>query len=192
VAAELLCTVGDALASGADNLIAPVLTGVFVGVALRWTAISGEVTEHDARTEELNADLIRWVRDRNRALEAEIWHAINLARQGIIEDVVAPPVPPELEGTTPGSQADSGGFLRRVERLMRTALHEYRDQASRTARSLLVQGPVSSAGSGLSGLVLLGGGWAGRWRGCWCGLCARGRPALLRSATLGLAPGPAT
>lgn len=59
MAAELLCTVGDALAWGADNLIAPILTGVFVGVALRWTAISGEVTEHDARAEELNTDLTR-------------------------------------------------------------------------------------------------------------------------------------
>jgi hypothetical protein len=43
--------------------------------------------------------------------------------------------PPELEGTAPGSQAESGALLNRVERLMGSALHEYRDQASRTVRS---------------------------------------------------------
>jgi len=134
VAADLGFAVADVLAWGADNLIAPILTGVFVGVALRWAAIAGEVTEHAARAEELNTDLVRWVRDRSRRLDAEIWHALNLARQGIIEDVVASPLPPDLGGTAPGSQADSGAFLRRVERLMRAALHEYRDQASRTVR----------------------------------------------------------
>jgi hypothetical protein len=133
--AELLCAVGNALAWGADKLIAPILTGVFVGVALRWAAISSEVSEHDARAEELNTDLIRWIRDRSRGLDAEIWHALNLARQGIIEDVVAPPLPPALEGTAPGSQADAGAFLNRIERLMHAALHEYRDQASRTVRT---------------------------------------------------------
>ena len=50
--------------------------------------------------------------------------------------------------------------------------------------------PRQAQGPGLSGLDC---GWqVVRARGWWCGLCARGRPALLRSATLGLAPGPAT
>jgi hypothetical protein len=132
---DLLCAIGDALAWAADNLLAPILTGVFVGVALRWAAISGEVTEHDARAEELNTDLTRWVRDRNRELVAQIFSALNLARQGIIEDVAPAPVPKELEGTRPGSQEDSGAFLRRIGRLMRDALHEYRDQASRSVRT---------------------------------------------------------
>jgi hypothetical protein len=74
------------------------------------------------------------VRDRSRGLDAEIWRALGLARQGVIEDVVVPPLPPELEGTKPGSQADTGAFLNRVEQLMRNALHEYRDQASRSVR----------------------------------------------------------
>ena len=132
--ADLLAALCDVLAWGADNLLAPILTGVAVGLALRWNAISREVTEHAARAEELNTDLIRWVGDRSRTLLAEIYQAINLARQGIIEDVVTPPVPKALEDTSPGSQEDTGAFLNRVERIMRAALHEYRDQASRSVR----------------------------------------------------------
>lgn len=128
-------TVGDVLAWSGDKLLAPVLTGAFVGLALRAATIPGEVTGHDARVEELNTDLTRWVRDRDRDLEAQIMRASNLARQGEIEDVAQAPVPPELERTTPGSLEDSGAFVARVERLMRQALHEYRDQASGTVRA---------------------------------------------------------
>jgi hypothetical protein len=130
-----LCAVADALAWGRDNLIAPALTGVFVGLALRWVAISGEVTEHDARAEELNTDLIRWVRDRERELVAQIAHALNLARHGVIEDVLPAPVPAGLEETTPTSIETTGAFVTSVEQLMHAALHEYRDQASGTVRS---------------------------------------------------------
>lgn len=133
--ADVVCAVADTLAWGADKLIAPILTGVFVGVALRGVAISGEVTDHDARVEELNTDLVRWIRDRGHELDAQIWRALNLARQGIIEDVALPPLLAALEGTAPGSQEDSGAFVLRVERLLRAALHEYRDQASRTVRA---------------------------------------------------------
>jgi hypothetical protein len=90
--------------------------------------------DHEARAEELNTDLIRWVRDRDARLAAEIFRALGLARQGVIENAVQLPVPKELEGTEPGSQADSGAFVTHVERLMRQALHEYRDEASRKVR----------------------------------------------------------
>jgi hypothetical protein len=124
----------------ADNLVAPVVTGLFVGLALRWAAIAGEPSTHDAKADEMNSDLSRWVTDRERQLQAEIFGAKNLAEQGIIEDVVgATPVPKKLEGAKPGSKVDSGAFIRRIERLMRQALHEYRDDASlkvRTYRSM--------------------------------------------------------
>jgi len=50
---------------------------------------------------------------------------------------------------------------------------------------------TSSGWSGVVGVELLCA-LVVRAHGCWEGCCARGRPALLRSATLGLAPGPAT
>jgi hypothetical protein len=124
VIANALCVLVDGLAWAADNLLAPALTGVFVGLALRWAVIPGEVNEHDSRAEDLNTDLNRWVLDRDRQLDAEIFRALNLARQGIIEDVEQPPVPKNLEGTEPASQEHSGAFVRRVERLMRHALHQ--------------------------------------------------------------------
>jgi len=65
-----------------------------------------------------------------------------------------------------------------------------RQQFGKPLCSLLVQGPVSSAGSGLLGLNCRSAGGV-RARGCWCGSCARGRPALLRSTTR-VGSGPAT
>jgi len=82
----------------------------------------------------MNSDLSRWISDRERQLTAEIFRAKNLADQGIIEDVEQPPVPEALEGTKLGSQVDSDAFINRVERLMRRALHEYRDEASLKVR----------------------------------------------------------
>jgi hypothetical protein len=92
-----VCWIANVLSWSADNLVAPVLTGVFVGLALRTVAIAGEPRAHDARAEEMNSDLSRWVADRERQLTAEIFRAKNLAEQGIIEDVEQPPVPKELK-----------------------------------------------------------------------------------------------
>lgn len=66
---------------------------------------------------------------------AEIIRARALAEQGIIEGAIGPPVPPELKDTKPGSQVDSGAFVRVVCGLMRRALHEYRDEASLKVRT---------------------------------------------------------
>lgn len=115
-------------------LLGPIVTGVAIGLVLRLAPIPGEVTEHDARAEEMVADLIRWVRDRNRYLDAAIIRALNLARQGVIEDVVQAPVPEKMKDLPPGDMSNSGAFVQRVERLMREALHEYRDEASRKVR----------------------------------------------------------
>jgi hypothetical protein len=93
------------------------------------------MASHDAEAETFNTDLIRWVRDRDSQLNGEVFHALNMARQGIIEDVAQPPVPKDLENAEPGSQEYSGAFIRRVQRLMRQAPHEYRDEASRKARA---------------------------------------------------------
>jgi hypothetical protein len=129
VLCDLLQALGDTGAWLANNLAAPIATGVFVGVALRAAAIAGEVNRHDLRAEEIATDLTRWVNDRGRVLDAEIFHALNLARQGIIEDVAQPPSPPNVGGS-PGNQSDTGAFENRVERIMRQVLHEYRDEAS--------------------------------------------------------------
>lgn len=118
----------------ANHLLVPIIAGIAVGVALRVAAIAGEVGRHDLRAEEIDTDLTRWVRDRGRVLDGAIFHAINMARQGVIEDVAQMPVPKELEGTRPGDLADSGAFLARTARLMRQALHEYRDEASSKVR----------------------------------------------------------
>jgi hypothetical protein len=133
----LLCdplqALGDAGAWIASNLVAPIVTGIFVGVALRGAAIASEVSRHDLRAEEIVTDLSRWVRDRGRVLNAEIFHAISLARRGIIEDVAQAPPPPGVEGT-PGDMTSSGAFQSRVQRIMRQALHEYRDETSSKVR----------------------------------------------------------
>jgi hypothetical protein len=129
VLCDLLQAFGDTGAWLANNLVAPIATGIFVGLALRAVAIAGEVSRHDLRAEEIATDLTRWVNDRGRVLDAEIFHALNLARQGIIEDVAQAPPPPNVGGS-PGDQSDTGAFENRVERIMRQVLHEYRDEAS--------------------------------------------------------------
>lgn len=126
---DLLQALADTGAWVANNLVAPIVTGVFVGLALRAVAIAGEVSRHDLRAEEIETDLTRWVNDRGRVLNAEIFHALNLARQGVIEDVAQAPPPPGVGGS-PGDQSNTGAFNNRVERIMRQVLHEYRDEAS--------------------------------------------------------------
>lgn len=66
-------------------------------------------------------------------LDASIFNAISLARQGIIEDVAQMLPPPGMEGT-PGDMSSSGAFNLRIGRIMGQALHEYRDEASQKVR----------------------------------------------------------
>jgi hypothetical protein len=59
----LLQALGDAGAWLASNLLVPIVTGVFVGLALRAAAMASEVSSHDLRAEEIDTDLTRWVRE---------------------------------------------------------------------------------------------------------------------------------
>ena len=132
--AGALNELGDVAAWSTDKLLAPILTGVFVGLALRASAIPGEINAHDARAEEMNTDLARWLPDREIGLVAQISEAKNLAAHGEFAGVTPPPLPPNLAGSQAGSQVDSGAFELEIERLMRQALHEYRDRASGAVR----------------------------------------------------------
>jgi len=158
--AGALNALGDAAAWSTDKLLAPILTGVFVGLALRAAAIPGEINAHNARAEELNTDLARWLPDREIVLIAQVSEARNLAQWGKFAESTTPPippelvgsqpgsqvppelvgsqpgsqVPPELVGSQPGSQVDSGAFKGEIVRLMREALHDYRDRASGAVR----------------------------------------------------------
>ena len=132
--AGALNALGDAAAWSTDKLLAPILTGVFVGLALRAAAIPGEINAHNARAEELNTDLARWLPDREIVLIAQVSEARNLAQWGKFAESTTPPIPPELVGSQPGSQVDSGAFKGEIVRLMREALHDYRDRASGAVR----------------------------------------------------------
>ena len=97
-------------------------------------------------------------------------------------------------GRALGARRDAEAARRHLERALslfgRLAMPF---EVARTRLLLTCAGiPRQAQGSGVIGVELLGGCRVGRVRGWWCGCCARGRPALLRSATLGLAPGPAT
>ena len=101
---------------------------------MRAAAIPGEINSHHARAEEMNTDLARWLPDREIVLVSQISEARNLAERGEFAGVTAPPRPPNLEGSQAGSQVDTGAFQEEIERLMRQALHEYRDRASGAVR----------------------------------------------------------
>lgn len=137
---EIQCLAADIVTWSGDKLLVPILTGVAVGFALRFGATRADVTQHDARAAEISTDAMRWVRDRDRQLTAEISRARNLARQGIIEDVEQAPMPKELGDLPPGDLGNSGAFVQRVERLMRQALHEYRDEMSAKVREYEAMG----------------------------------------------------
>jgi len=96
-----------------DTFLAPVLTGVAVGLALRAVAIFGEVKSNSLRAEELRIDLVRWVSDRDHQLAAETRGLTNAA----------------------GPQLYAGSLHNQLYAQMRHALHEYRDQASSAVRT---------------------------------------------------------
>lgn len=99
-----------------DHLLGPILAaligGPLVAITFRYFEVPREVAEHDARASELMEDLQRWVRDRNRELEAEI-------RSIVI---------------TAGNQLYSGSLVNAVSAAMHGALHQYRDEATSKVR----------------------------------------------------------
>jgi hypothetical protein len=132
--ANILCALGDAATWAGDTLVAPIVTGVAIALALRGIAVAGEVRDHDTRAANLDTDLTRWVRDRERQLVRQINRAKGEALEGRLGRAEPPPPPPGMEGTRPGSQLHSGAFLNHIGMLMQQALHEYRDEASRKVR----------------------------------------------------------
>jgi hypothetical protein len=96
-----------------DVFVAPIITGVAVGFALRGAAIFGEVGANSLRADEERIDFARWVRDRDRQFTAELRKVVNSA----------------------GLQLYAGSTVNQFHNLMIGVLHEYRDRASSAARS---------------------------------------------------------
>lgn len=118
-----------------QNLLGPILAaligGPLVAIAFRYFQIPKEVGDHDARAVELDEDLRRWVRDRDRQLQQELRTLVNQAGRGIVSRY---PIPAGDEPPGAGSQLYSGALDSEVRAGMREALHEYRDEASRKMR----------------------------------------------------------
>jgi hypothetical protein len=118
----------DVLNFFGENLAGPVLAALIGGplaaLAFRWASVPGEVNENDARAIELDEDLDRWVRDRGRILDADIRRlveeTINEARS--TRAVIEPIDSPDMVIIGPAAE------------LMRDALQQYRDEATRKAR----------------------------------------------------------
>jgi hypothetical protein len=91
-----------------------------------------KVAEHDARASELNEDMRRWVRDRDRQLDRELRTLVNQAGSGIVSRFPVPPA--ELPPSGTGSQLHSGALTNEAVAAMRQALHEYRDEATAKVR----------------------------------------------------------
>ncbi|MGN6586597.1 MAG: hypothetical protein ACTHKT_03875 [Solirubrobacterales bacterium] len=93
-------------------ILATVVAGALIASARRYFRIGREVADNDARASELNEDLWRWVRDRNRQLENELRGLLNTA----------------------GNQLNAGSLENKAVAVMRQALHEYRDEATSKVR----------------------------------------------------------
>lgn len=93
-------------------ILATVVAGALVASARRYFSLGKEVSDNDARASELNEDLWRWVRDRNRQLENELRGLVNGA----------------------GNQLYAGSLRNKAVAAMRQALHEYRDEATSKVR----------------------------------------------------------
>jgi hypothetical protein len=93
-----------------QHLLVPILVtlvaGALVASARLYFRVGEEVADNDARASELNEDLGRWVRDRNRQLESELRGLVNGA----------------------GNQLYAGSLRNKAHAAMRQALHEYRDE----------------------------------------------------------------
>lgn len=106
----------DALDYIGQHLLGPVLAAVIGGplaaLTFRYFGIGREVAENDARASELDEDLRRWVRDRDRQLDAQLRGIVNGA----------------------GNQLYAGSLRNNAIAAMRQVLHEYRDEATSKVR----------------------------------------------------------
>jgi hypothetical protein len=96
----------------AGPILAALIAGPLIALALRVSVVPREVSENDVRASEINEDLRRWVRDRNRQLEIELRGLVNGA----------------------GNQLYAGSLVNQAVASMRQALHEYRDEGSAKVR----------------------------------------------------------
>jgi hypothetical protein len=144
----ILQLVSDVLTYLGDNLFVPIVVVVIGGLILAWflrsrgtapapeVARSGpdvarEVTENDARAQEIQIDLQRWVADREQQLRSEIRCLINQAGRGVVSRM---PVPLGTEPPGAGSQLYAGALKNEQQAGMQEALHQYRDEASQKVR----------------------------------------------------------
>jgi hypothetical protein len=116
----------------AGPLLAAIVAGPLIALTLGYLSSGREVAEHDARASELNEDMRRWVRDRDRQLERELRTLVNQAGSGIVSRFPVPPAEHPSSGT--GSQLYSGALTNEAVAGMRQALHEYRDEATAKVR----------------------------------------------------------
>jgi len=111
-----------------QNLLGPILAALIGGplaaLAFRYLGVPGEVGEHDARAIEIDEDLQRWVRDRDRILFNDIRALVEaLIDEARSRDEAPDPIDaPDMLMIGPGAE------------LMRAALHEYRDEATHKVR----------------------------------------------------------
>ena len=123
----------------AIGILSPLLaSGLTYGV-VRTAGSRGEIVADDRVVGDLNEDLRRWVRDRDRGLDVE--HAILSAQYNNPDSVPEwrERVPEELRHLPAGSQYYSGAHVQAHADAQRRALHEYRDEASRKLRAVKAQ-----------------------------------------------------
>jgi len=111
-----------------QNLLGPILAALIGGplaaLAFRYLGVPGEVGEHDARAIEIDEDLQRWVRDRDRIL----FNDIRALVEALIEEARSRDEPPDP------IDAPDMLIIGPADELMRAALHEYRDEATHKVR----------------------------------------------------------
>jgi hypothetical protein len=107
------------------SVLAALIGGPLAALAFRYIGVPGEVGEHDARAIEIDEDLGRWVRDRDRLLFNDI--------RTLVEETID-----EARSNAEPSDDPIDGpdmlVIGPAAELMRAALHEYRDEAMRKVR----------------------------------------------------------
>lgn len=100
-----------------QHLLGPVLAALIGGplaaATYKFLGVRKEVAENDAKAAELDEDLHRWVRDRNRDLERDIRTIVNSA----------------------GNQLYAGTIVNQTHAAMSLALQQYRDEATAKVRA---------------------------------------------------------
>ena len=144
-------SVGEVALGILDHAGSPLLASLLTWAAVRATGWRGEVGADDRAVDDLNEDLRRWVRDRDRALGIE--HKLITHRYNNPDSVPErrEQVPERVRDLPAGSQHYTGAHLGAQAEAQRRALHEYRDEATRKLREF-------------KAVVAREGWWHKRWR----------------------------